>query len=108
MFFFKKIGKKSPIYCCFFQFIVDFFGKNAPQRRVLHTFDFSVEKSVISDFFFVKNRRFYQFFNDFPSNQLSVAKIFSVSVDNRFFSDISAEKSDFFIHGNFCTVPHLF
>ena len=65
---------------------------------MLHTFNFSVEKLVISNFS-MKNRGFYRFFTDFSSNRLSVAKIFFVSANNRFFYGISGKKSDFFVHG---------
>ena len=61
-------------------------------------------------FFFGKNaitgvcitlifRRKINDFSDFSSNRLSVVKIFFVLANNRFFSDISTEKSDFLFPG---------
>ena len=46
----------------------DIFSKIPAQARVLHSRDFSVEKSVFSDFS-TKNRRFYRFFPDFFSDR---------------------------------------
>ena len=66
------------------------------QVRVLHSCDFSVEKSVFSDFS-VKNRRFCQFFLDFSSDRFFLCFFFSMSAENRFFSNISAEKNDFLL-----------
>ena len=56
---------------------------------MLHSRDFSVKKSVFFDFL-AKNRRFYRFFLCF---------FFSVPAENQFISDISAEKTDFFVFG---------
>ena len=72
--------------------MANFFSQNAPVRLVLHSRDFSVEKSAFSKFL-AKNRQFYRFF-DF---RLSFAKIFFMPTENRFFGDISVEKSDFFV-----------
>ena len=48
--------------------ILPIFGVKIPaQARVLHSRDFSVDKSVFSDFL-AKNRRFYRFFPDFSSD----------------------------------------
>ena len=69
----------------YFTHIYRYFSEIPAQVRVLHSCDFSVEKSVFSDFS-VKNRRFYQFFLCF---------FFSVPAENRFFGDVSIEKTDF-------------
>ena len=45
----------------FYRYFIDIFSEIPAQARVLHSLDFSVEKSVFSDFS-VKNRRFYRFF----------------------------------------------
>ena len=47
-------------------------------------------KIGIFRFFNKKLRRFFDF-------RLSFAKIFSIQAENRFFDDISAEKSDYFV-----------
>ena len=44
-----------------YRYFTDIFSKIPAQTRVLHSRDFSVEKSVFSDFS-VKNQRFYRFF----------------------------------------------
>ena len=51
-----------------YRYFTDIFSKIPAQARVLHSRDFSVEKSVFSDFS-VKNRRFYRFFPDFSSGR---------------------------------------
>ena len=48
-----------------YRYFTDIFSKNPAQARVLHSRDFSVEKSVFSDFS-PKNRRFYRFSPIFP------------------------------------------
>ena len=63
---------------------------------MLHSRDFSVEKSVFSDFS-VKNRLFYRFFSDFSSDRFFLCFFFSVLAENRFFGNISVEKNDFFV-----------
>ena len=52
----------------FYRYFTDIFSKNSAQARVLHSRDFSVEKSIFSDFS-AKNRRFYRFFSDFSSDR---------------------------------------
>ena len=47
-----------------YRYFTDNFSKIPAQARVLHSRDFSVEKSVFFDFS-MKNRRFYRFFSDF-------------------------------------------
>ena len=49
--------------------------------------------------FSAKNRRFYQFFPDFSSDQFFLCFFFSVPAENRLFGDISVEKTDFFVPG---------
>ena len=44
-----------------YRYFTDIFSKIHTQARVLHSHDFSVEKSVFSNFS-AKNRRFYRFF----------------------------------------------
>ena len=51
-----------------YRYFTDIFSKIPAQARVLHSRDFSVEKSVFSDFS-TKNRRFYRFFPDFSSDR---------------------------------------
>ena len=51
-----------------YRYFTDIFSKIPAQARVLHSRDFSVEKSVFSDFL-AKNRRFYRFFPDFSSDR---------------------------------------
>ena len=51
-----------------YRYFTDIFSKIPAQARVLHSRDFSVEKSVFSDFS-AKNRRFYRFFSDFSSDR---------------------------------------
>ena len=71
--FIKFFGVKiviTDIYRYFtdiYRYFTDVFSKIPAQARVLHSCDFSVEKSVFSDFS-TKNRRFYQFFPDFSSD----------------------------------------
>ena len=48
-----------------YRYFTDIFSKIPAQARVLHSRDFSVEKSVFSDFS-AKNRRFYRFSPIFP------------------------------------------
>ena len=50
-----------------YRYFTDIFSEIPAQTRVLHNSDFSVEKSVFSDFS-AKNMRFYRFFSDFSSN----------------------------------------
>ena len=52
----------------FYRYFIDIFSKIPAQARVLYSRDFSVEKSVFSDFS-AKNRRFYRFFPDFSSGR---------------------------------------
>ena len=47
-----------------YRYFTDIFSKIPAQVRVLYSRDFSVEKSVFSDFS-AKNRRFYRFFSRF-------------------------------------------
>ena len=53
-----------PIFTDIYRYFTDIFSKIYAQARVLHSRDFSMEKSVFSDFS-AKNRRFYRFFPDF-------------------------------------------
>ena len=57
-----------PIFTDIYRYFTDIFSKIPAQARVLHNRDFSVEKSVFSDFS-AKNRRFYRFFPDFSSDR---------------------------------------
>ena len=61
-----------PIFYRYFtdicRYFTDIFSKIPAQARVLHSRDFSVEKSVFPDFL-AKNRRFYRFFSDFSSDR---------------------------------------
>ena len=43
----------------------------------------------------MKYRRYFRYFPDFLANQLSVAKIISMSVDIRYIGNISANKTNF-------------
>ena len=45
----------------FYRYFTDNFSEIPAQARLLHSHDFSVEKSIFSDFS-MKNRRFYRFF----------------------------------------------
>ena len=56
-----------PIFTDIYRYFTDIFSKISAQARVLHGRDFSMEKSVFSDFS-MKNRRFYRFFPDFSSD----------------------------------------
>ena len=67
--------EKRPKNRRFFHFIADFFGQNAPMRRVLHSCDFSMEKLVFSNFS-AKNREFYRFFVDFLISDYLLQKSF--------------------------------
>ena len=73
-----------------------FFRPDARHRRMLHRRDFFGGKIGIFRFFGEKStilpifRRFFDF-------RLSFVKIFSMPTENRYFGDISAEKSDFFV-----------
>ena len=49
------------IFTDIYRYFTDIFSKVPAQARVLHSRDFSVEKSGFSDFS-AKNRRFYRFF----------------------------------------------
>ena len=77
-----------------YRYFTDIFSKIPAQARVLHSRDFSMEKSVFSDFS-PKNRRFYRFFPDFFSDRFFLRFFFSVPAENRFFGEISVEKTDF-------------
>ena len=77
-----------------YRYFTDIFSEIPAQAPVLHSLDFSVEKSVFSDFS-TKNRRFYQNFPDFSSNRFFLCFFFSVPTENRFFGYISAEKNNF-------------
>ena len=79
-----------PIFTDILPIFIDIFSKIYAQARVLHSRDFSMEKSVFFDFS-AKNRRFYRFFPDFSFDRF----FFSVPAENRFFGEISAEKTDF-------------
>ena len=81
-----------------YRYFTDIFSGIPTQARVLHNRDFSMEKSVFSDFS-TKNRRFYQNFLDFSSDRFFLCFFFSVPTENRFFGDISTEQTDFFIPG---------
>ena len=69
---FTDIYRYLPIFYQYFtdiyRYFTDIFSKIPAQARVLHSRDFSVEKSVFSDFS-AKNRRFYRFFPDFSSDR---------------------------------------
>ena len=82
----------------FYRFFIDIFSKIPAQARVLHSRNFSVEKSVFFDFS-MKNRRFYRFFHNFFSDRFFHCFFFLVQAENRFFNDISIEKTDFFVPG---------
>ena len=84
--FIKNFGVKIVI-TDIYRYITDIFSEILAQACMLHSRDFSVEKSVFSDFL-AKNRRFYRFFLYF---------FFLVLAESRFFGDISAEKTDFFV-----------
>ena len=56
-----------PIFTDIYRYFTDIFSKIPAQACVLHSRDFSMEKSVFSDFS-PKNRRFYRFFPDFSSD----------------------------------------
>ena len=55
------IYRYLPIFFNILPIFIDIFSKIPAQARVLHSRDFSVEKTVFSDFS-VKNRQFYRFF----------------------------------------------
>ena len=63
---------------------IDILLKFSAHTRVRYIFDI-----------LAKYRRFFLFLVDFLANRLSVDKILSVSVDIRYFDDISADKTDF-------------
>ena len=66
--YFTDIYRYLPIFYRYFTDILPIFFQKIPaQAHVLHSRDFSVEKSVFSDFS-AKNRRFYRFFPDFSSD----------------------------------------
>ena len=68
---YKKIWSQNSDYRYFidiYRYFTDIFSKIPAQARVFHSLDFSVEKSVFSDFS-AKNRRFYRFFPDFSSGR---------------------------------------
>ena len=102
--FIKNFGVKiviTNIYRYFidiYRYFTYIFSEIPAQARVLHSRDFSVEKSVFSDFS-AKNRRFYRFFPEFSSDQFFLCFFFSVPAENRFFDDISVEKNDFLFPG---------
>ena len=73
---------------------------------MLHSRDFSMEKSVFPDFS-AKNRRFYPFFPDFSSNRFFLCFFFSVPAENLFFGDISAEKNDFLFLGSMAYMQEI-
>ena len=50
-----------PIFTNIYRYFTDIFSEIPAQARVLHSRDFSVEKSVFSNFS-AKNQRFYRFF----------------------------------------------
>ena len=77
-----------------YRFFTDFFLEIHVQVHVLHSRDFSVEKSVFSDFS-AKNQRFYRFFPNFSFDRFFLCFFFLVPAENRFFGDISAQKNDF-------------
>ena len=89
-----------PIFYLYFtdiyRYFTNIFSEIRTQARVLHSRDFSVEKSIFSDFL-TKNRLFYRFFPDFSSDRFCLCFFFSVPTENRFFDDISAKKTDFFV-----------
>ena len=87
-----------PIFTDIYRYFTDIFSKIPAQARVLHSHDFSMEKSVFSDFS-PKNRRFFRFFPDFSSYRFFLLFFFSVPAENRFFVEISAEKTDFLFPG---------
>ena len=66
--FYRFLPIFTDILPIFYQYFTDIFSKIPAQARVLHSRDFSVEKSVFSDFL-AKNRRFYRFFPDFSSDR---------------------------------------
>ena len=59
----------------FYRYFTDNFSKISAQARMLHSLDFSVDKSIFSDFS-AKNRRFYLFFPDFSSDRFFLCFFF--------------------------------
>ena len=70
-----------PIFYRYLSIFTDIFLEILAQAPVLHNRDFSVEKSVFSDFS-TKNRRFYRFFPDFSSGRFFLCFFFSMPVEN--------------------------
>ena len=91
-FFSKKKGQKNR------QKIVDFFDQNAPVRCMLHSHDFSVEKSVFSDFL-AKNQRFYRFFADFFTSDYLLQKYFPCRLKTNFSTIFKPKNPIFFVLG---------
>ena len=87
--YFTDIYRYLPIFYQYF-FRNSSTSACAPQSR------FFGGKSVFSDFS-VKNLRFYRFFPDFSSHRFFLCFFFLVLAENRFFGDISTEKTDFFV-----------
>ena len=90
------IYRYLPIFTDILPIFTDIFSEIPAQAHVLHSGDFSVENSVFSEFS-VKNQRFYRFPPDFSSDRFFLCFFFSVPAENRFFGDISVEKTNFFV-----------
>ena len=95
--YFTDIYRHLSIFTDIYRYFTDIFSEIPAQACVLHSHDFSVEKSVFSDFFVEKSAILPIFpLIDFSSDRFFLCFFFSMPTENRFFGDISVEKTDFF------------